>query len=230
MELRKKSILIALVLGDGSISIQKKKVKDRVYSYANFEVTHSYKQKEYIEWKAKLCKSITGKKCNINAKLVKKRVIKNKHTPELLAYRFTCCHKYFRVLYKWIYVNKHKLFNEKYLKYLDAQGLAIWYMDDGCTYIYKHREKCFSCELSTHIPKNEALSLCEYFKKYWNINFKLHKKAENQFNLKCSNDEAFKFIKIISPFVPKCMDYKVKVPNYYVQERQTSFKQDDDVF
>ena len=230
MESRKKSILIALVLGDGSITVQKKMIKGKVYSYANFEVTHSHKQKEYIEWKANLCRSITGKKCNINAKSVKERIVNGRCTPELIAYRFTCCHKYFRILHKWIYVNKHKLFTEKYLKHLDAQGLAIWYMDNGCTYIYKHREKCFSCELSTHIPKDEALSLCEYFKKYWNISFKLHKKAENQFNLRCHNDEAFKFIKIISPFVPKCMDYKVKVPNYYIQERQTSFKQDDDVF
>lgn len=218
MELRKKSILIALVLGDGSISVQKRNVKGKVYTYANFEVTHSHKQKEYIEWKSNLCKSITGRKCEIKSKAVKARIIDNKITPELQAYRFTCCHKYFRVLHKWIYKNKKKVFSEKYLKCLDAQGLAIWYMDDGCTYIYKNREKCFSCELSTHIPENEAIDLCKYFIKYWDIEFKLHKKAENQYNLRCNNDEAFKFIRIISPFVPQCMAYKVKVPGYYNQE------------
>jgi hypothetical protein len=49
MELRKKSILIALVIGDGCIVQQTTTIKGKSYKYANFEVTHSYKQKEYIE-------------------------------------------------------------------------------------------------------------------------------------------------------------------------------------
>jgi len=49
MELRKKSILISLVIGDGCITEQRKTIKGKTYTYANFEVTHSYKQKEYIE-------------------------------------------------------------------------------------------------------------------------------------------------------------------------------------
>lgn len=100
MELRKKSILIALVIGDGCIVQQIKTVKNKIYKYANFEVVHSYKQKEYIEWKADLCRSITGNKCNVREKLVKERKINGKSTPELLAYRFTCSNKYFKVLRK----------------------------------------------------------------------------------------------------------------------------------
>lgn len=218
MELRKKSILISLVLGDGCITSQSRTVNGKVYNYANFEVTHSYKQKEYVEWKANLCRSITGRKCTVNEKLVKARYIKGRLTSELLAYRFTCCNKYFRILRQWIYPNNRKVFLEQYLKYLDAQGLAIWYMDDGNTYIHKNRDKCFSCELNTYIPENEALALINYFTKYWDINFKLHKKTNNQYCLRCTNDIAFKFITIISPFVPKCMDYKLKVPEYYNHE------------
>ena len=49
MELRKKSNLIALVIGDGCITQQTKTIKGKTYKYANFEVTHSHKQKDYIE-------------------------------------------------------------------------------------------------------------------------------------------------------------------------------------
>jgi hypothetical protein len=100
MELRKKSILIALVIGDGCIVQQTTTIKGKSYKYANFEVTHSCKQKEYIEWKANLCRSITGNKCNVREKIVKERKINGNSTPELLAYRFTCSNKYFRVLRK----------------------------------------------------------------------------------------------------------------------------------
>lgn len=222
MELRKKSILIALVLGDGCITQQTQIVRGKTYTYANFEVTHSYKQKEYIEWKANLCRSITGNKCNIKEKIVKKRSILGKTTPELLAYRFTCSNNYFRVLRKWLYPLGKKVLNTKFISYLDAQGLAIWYMDDGSTYIPKNGKTCFTCEISTHVSKENAIELIEFFKEKWNISFSLHKKTENQYNIRCYTKEAYKFIQLIKPFVPQCMDYKVKIPEYYNQECVTS--------
>lgn len=218
MELRKKSILISLVIGDGCITEQRKTIKGKTHTYANFEVTHSYKQKEYIEWKANLCKSITGNKCNIKSKIVKERLICGKLTPELQAYRFTCCNKYFRILRKWLYPQGKKILSKKYISYLDAQGLAIWYMDDGSTYINKNGKTCFSCEISTHVPEIDALELIDLFKEKWGIKFALHKKAENQYNIRCYTKEAYKFIQLIKPFVPQCMDYKVIVPKYYNQE------------
>lgn len=222
MELRKKSILIALVLGDGSLVKQTKVIKGKKYEYVTLEITHSHKQKDYIEWKADLCRSLTGRKCNIKSKTIKERVIVDKPTPELLAYRFTCTHKYFRILRKWIYPQNRKIINKNILKYLDPQGLAIWYMDDGSTYINKNRDKTFSCEISTHIPESDAKELIEYFKSKWDIEFHLHKKAENQYNIRTFSKNAYKFIQLISPFVPKCMDYKLKIPEYYNQERVAS--------
>lgn len=222
MELRKKSILIALVIGDGCIVEQKRVHKGKTYKYANFEVTHSYKQKEYIEWKASLCRSITGNRCNVREKIVKERVIVEKTTPQLLAYRFTASNKYFRVLRKWLYPQGKKVLSRKYISYLDAQGIAIWYMDDGSTYINKHGKTCFSCEISTHIPEKDALELINLFKEKWNISFFLHKRAENQYNIRCYTKEAYKFIQLIKPFVPQCMDYKVKIPEYYNQECMAS--------
>lgn len=224
MELRKKSILIALVIGDGSIVEQKTTIKGKTYRYANFEVMHSYKQKEYIEWKAELCREITGRKCNVRSRIIPERTIgKNtKSTSEMLAYRFTCCNKYFRVLRKWLYPSGKKVLSTRYLNYLDELGLAIWYMDDGSTYIPKQTVARFTCEISTHVPEENALELIQFFKDKWDISFYLHKRDENQYNIRCFTKEAYKFVQLIKPFVPKCMDYKVRVPEYYNQECVTS--------
>lgn len=49
MELRKKSTLIALVIGDGSLVKQTRVVNGKKYVNVSLHITHSYKQKDYIE-------------------------------------------------------------------------------------------------------------------------------------------------------------------------------------
>lgn len=218
MELRKKSILIALVLGDGCICKQTRQIKNKVYNYYNLEVGHSSTQSDYVEWKAELCRKLTGRKCNIREKIVPERVITGeKATKALIAKRFTCCHKYFRVLYKWLYPKGLKVLSPKYLNYLDLQGLAIWYMDDGSTYLDK-RNNGISAEIYTHTPLEETKAIIEFFKEKWDIEFHLHKKPHDQWTVRCFGKNAIKFLNLIRPFVPQCMEYKVKIPNIYLQE------------
>ena len=90
-------------------------------------------------------------------------------------------------------------------------------MDDGCTYVSK-TNRTFTAEISTHIPENDAQELIDLFKEKWNITFHLHKKNENQFNIRAYSSNALKFIKLIEPFVPDCMAYKLIVPKFYFQE------------
>lgn len=217
MELRKKSILIALVIGDGTINYQTKVIKGKTYKYANLEINHSCKQLEYCKWKADLCKSITGRKCLIRYKHVPERKINNRITKSIEAYRFTCCHRYFRILRKWLYPNNKKRLTSKHLKYLDEQGLAIWYMDNGSLYV-RPDKSAFNCELHIHIPKEDAEDLILMFQNKWNIKFNLHHAGENQYNLRCCSYAGAKFIKLISPFVPQCMDYKLKIPERFLHE------------
>ena len=90
-------------------------------------------------------------------------------------------------------------------------------MDDGSTYVSKS-DKTFTVEISTHITEEEALELIDLFKEKWNIQFYLHKKKENQFNIRAYSSNALKFIKLIEPFVPDCMAYKLIVPKFYFHE------------
>lgn len=230
MKLRKKSLLISLILGDGCIVKQTKYYPQSTRHYYNFEVSHSYKQKEYIEWKAEICRKLTGKKCIVKEKLLKSRKINGKDINCPSVYRFTCCDKYFRVLYHWLYPSGKKKIGSKYLNYLTPEGLAIWYMDDGSTYIDKTRPNVFTCEIYTHTPKEETEYIIDYFKRKWDIQFHLHKKANEQWTIRCYTVNAAKFISLIRPFVPQCMDYKVNVPEYYFHEIPDSWKQEYDIF
>ena len=158
MELRKKSILIALCIGDGYITHQKQIRKGRIYQYNYLEISHGQHQGEYIQWKADLCTSITGKKSTIRRKKYKAKKILGINVEESLGYTFTNTSPYFRVLRKWLYPNNKKKLSKKMISYLDEQGLAIWYMDDGSTYVSK-TDRTFTTEISTHIQKEEALEL-----------------------------------------------------------------------
>ena len=57
-------------------------------------------------------------------------------------------------------------------------------MDDGSTYIGKKNIYAFTCEISTHIPEEDANKLIDMFRNKWNIEFHLHKKAENQYKIR----------------------------------------------
>ena len=90
-------------------------------------------------------------------------------------------------------------------------------MDDGSTYVSKS-DRGFTVEFSTHIPENDAQDLIQLFKEKWDIQFYLHKKKEGQYNIRAYSSNALKFIKMIEPFVPDCMAYKLIVPKFYFHE------------
>ena len=202
MKKSKKSLLIACVLGDGYIA------KSSNSKSCTLEIIHSNKQKEYIEWKADLLRKATGKKIPLKEKMVTKRTIVGKETPELLAYRITCTHKYFRVLRKWLYPNNKKKLSPKYIQYLDPLGLSIWYMDDGSTFKSKTSEQV-SMEISTHVSLEDAEELIKFFKEKWGVTFHLHKKKKDQYNIRLYKNDSYIFRDIIKSHVPECMNYKI---------------------
>lgn len=204
MDKKKKSLLIACVIGDGYI------YKDKRSKSCTLEISHSIKQEEYLKYKANLLKKATGKKCEIKYRTnPEKQIRKNyKATKELNVCRIFCNHKYFRVLKKWLYPNGKKNYVQ-YVKYLDPLGIAIWYMDDGSTYVDKKRDCSIQMEFSTFIPKENAEYLIKYFKDTWDIEFRLHKRSNNQYNIRCYKPNSIKLAKLIEPYVPESMRYKI---------------------
>lgn len=221
MELKKKSILIALCLGDGYITHQRQLKKGKYYQYNYLEVSHGAPQKEYIEWKANLCTSITGRKSAVRTKKYKAKEILGVPVEESIGYTFTNTAPYFRILRKWLYPNNKKYLNKKYLEYLDPLGIAIWFMDDGSTYVSK-TDRSFNVKFSTHCSEEECKGICEMFEEKYGIIFHINKIKTDQYNVRAYSSNALKFLKLIEPFVPDCMAYKLIVPKFYFQECSAS--------
>ena len=106
-----KSVVIGCLLGDGYL----RRLKGRQNAF--LEINHSYKQKDYVDWKYNILKDI----CKSGPK---KREYNNR-----VAYRFyTKAHLKLTELLKAFYKDGNKIIPDFRL---DNLTLAVWYMDDG---------------------------------------------------------------------------------------------------
>lgn len=191
MTREQKALLIAMIIGDGCVTKQGK-----------FQLKHSIKQKEYLEYKANLVNKILG------GKQVQVKDVNNNRYPGCIYYKQ---HRYFKILRKYLYKEGKKTIPLKALNRLSPQGLAIWWMDDGCLFPKKRRGKIHAWELylNTYLTKEENEEIIYYFLVKWGIRWKLNRDG-NQYRLRCGTQEGRKFLDIVSKYVKQinCMAYK----------------------
>jgi len=201
MEQRKKALLIALVIGDGYIHIDKRRPNAKKLA---LKLCHTAKQRAYLEHKVSLLHSLLGGK--------KPSIVDCRHVwPDGSWYnqvRAEKSHRYFRVLRKWMYPDKYK---PRMLKYLTPEALAIWYMDDGSIVANnKYLDgTCSSARTNIHLccTKEIAENVCKYFKDTWSIKFTTFK-DNGTYSIRCFHKEGKKFHEIVHPFVIPSMSYK----------------------
>ena len=201
MNKNNKGILIGMIIGDGYLSQRKDKRWN--YTQNSIQISHCIKQKEYLEHKSELLLSIFGgKKPNVNE-------FNNNGYPGC---RMMKTHKYFRVLYKLLYPNKNKVISRNVLNYLNPQGIALWYMDDGNLVTKRRNGKIHAYELriNTYLSYEENKVITDYFSEVWDINFTIVK-DKGKTKIRCGTREARKFISIIKPFIIPCMQYKIDI-------------------
>ena len=192
----KKSILIAMSLGDGYL---------KSANNAGISITHGEKQLEYLLYKKQLLEKI------LNCKPITVQKVKpNKYNT--ICYRIDKGHKYFRILRKWIYKNDKKTFTRQLLNYLTPLGIAIWYMDDGGLSAKKRNGKIHAYELflNTHLTKHENQVIIDYFKERWNITFQ-QVKNKGSYRLRMSTKEIRNFMILIQDYIHQSMSYKILV-------------------
>lgn len=201
-----KSLLIALLIGDGTIS------NNNV-----FKLSHSIDQQEYLEWKIKLLNNLDLKNnglkyytstCGYNKgkKVVYSQLSIN---PTIKSLR--------RILYK-----PKKIIIKQLLNYLNPLGLAIWYMDDGHININTSIQRSsiqHTIKISTCVDNETIKIIIKYFKDRWNINFRPFKERENMFSLASSSEiDYYKFINIVKPYVSQVPSLLYKIRNNYTKK------------
>lgn len=212
LEKEKKSLLIALLIGDGTIS----------NNYV-FKLSHSTHQREFLEWKINLLnesgiknngiKQYTSK-CGYN---IGKEVLYSQLSiiPTIKALR------------KSVYTPKKKI-TRKLLNWLTPQGLAIWYMDDGHINVNTSKQRSsiqHTIKIATCVDEQTALEIINYFKEVWDVNFRLFEEGTNTFSIaSCCENDCSKFIQIVKPFIIPSLLYKIR--NNYTKEEFLQIQKD----
>lgn len=190
-----RNLMIAMLLGDGSIN--------QVYG---FRMTHCGKQVEYLKWKINLLNKHGIKNCGL------KSYVSTKGYKVGETYYYTRAHvtNFAKVLRRVFYKGlKKKISNRQMLNRLDAQGLAIWFMDDGC--LQNQRGNSITLRIATCLSKEDNQILIDYFKEVWNLRFYTFSEGRGTYSLMCSTETAVRFIDIIAPYVMEipAMVYKI---------------------
>lgn len=207
--------MIGLLLGNGYIDY-----KGRI------AITHCEKQKEYIEYKAKLLHSVTGGKdihvCQGNKISIYKKNDKIISEKKLTFYSFKKQSKDFIQFRELLYINNRKTITKEVLNLMNPVTIALWWMDDGCltvkyTYPNGKRVKCgYNLRLCTYLSKEENELIQQYFIEKYNMKWNVVKadsaKDDTQWMLRCGVHEGRKFLDIIRNIIltkVPSMSYKV---------------------
>ena len=199
MNKEKKSILLAVSLGDGCIG-----PKNSLY------IEHSINQLEFIKWKKELLEKILNRKINLRIReRFDTRTNKTYKSAMIMA-----GNKYFKIIKRWLY-KPEKTYSRFVLNRLTPLGIAIWYMDDGgCKFrISKKTNKVSSIQLSlyAYCSYNEAVLIQEYFQEVHNIFFQIYERKDKKCVLCANTANGNKFIELVRPYMIPSMMYKIDI-------------------
>lgn len=204
---RQKRLLIALLIGDGTIS-----------SNYVFKLSHSIEQKEYLEWKVSLLNKFGIKNNGIKEYTSScgynygKRVL----------YSQMSLHSTIKALRRSIYIPK-KTITRRLLNWLDKQGLAIWFMDDGFININESEQRHGSIQrnirISTCVDEETCNMIIQYFKEKWNIEFRPFLEKSKLFSIATkTNKDSDKFIEIVKPYIEQVPSMLYKIRNSFTKK------------
>lgn len=177
-----KQLILGCVLGDGYM---------RKKTNAHLQITHSIKQKKYVDWKYQILKN-----------LVISQPKAYKGNAGRVGYRFfTRNLSQITRFYQMFYRNGTKIVPR--VINLSPLSLAVWYMDDGS----KCRKACyFNCQkLGPESQGNLMKSL-----KLLNLKTSLNK-DKSYYRIYVSSYSTPTLVQIIESYVLPCMRYKLPI-------------------
>lgn len=199
--------IFGTLLGDASLN------KTSINGNYNLTLTHSPKQKEYLEFKKNLLEQIS----HVNFTFKQTTSFNKKMQKDYTTYYYyTNYLKYFTKLHDIFYKNSNKIVTAKILNKLTPLGLALWWQDDGSLVIHTRKDRGTVQRTATLATCSFSLEehelIIKYFKDTWNINCKLGSVTNgiNNYNvIRFPMKEFTKFVEIVKPFIQSSMYYKI---------------------
>jgi len=190
---RQISIIAGSLIGDASI---KGKTSDRRV----LSISHSDKQKEYINWLYEELKSI----CPSPPK---------PYVDKYGYITYNLLSESRKDLFEWrnkIYIPK-KTVNDWWLSYVDELSIAIWFMDDG-SLNYKNKTLSYFSFATNSFTEEENYLLKKMLIDKFGIHSNVHqikRGKDYQCNLVISDDSFKDFVCMVEPHMPDFMWYKL---------------------
>ena len=165
-----------------------------------FTMTHSSKQKEYLEFKSDILNLHPLVKMTISERITH---LKSTNSDYLEYQSISNCNTYATYLHNLIYPNKKKIVTRKILDQITDFGLFLWYLDDGYLCIRRHEDgriKEYRMFLYTmNFTFDEVAEIRKWFIEKYNISPNINKK-QNGFILYFNASKTREFMEIIEPF------------------------------
>lgn len=199
------SLMIGLTWGDGCLYGRKNK---------GFSGGHSEPQLDYLKWKAEAIRV----NFPVFIKIKKNVSLKKKNPRSNNFYQvWTTTHHSLTAIYKRLYdENNRKHITDWGLSYLDALGLAVLFMDDGCKETRLRSDgtrRIVSYKISLQsFTFPEACKFSDWLYSKYGIASKVYLQKHKFPDLKITTEEnRSKFRDLVAPYVLPCMEYKLYV-------------------
>ena len=174
-----RSVIIGSLLGDGAM---------RCKANALMEINHSFKQKEYVDWKHRQL-----------ADLVRTPPKSRRGNGSRVAYRFvTLSRPELTTFYRSFYRDGRKIIPEVTIT---ALALAVWFMDDGCK---SYRALYLNTQ---QFDRESQERLIRYLKLQWDIDATLNK-DKSYYRIRIAVGSVPRFKAIVGPYMLPEMTYK----------------------
>lgn len=201
-----KSLLIALLLGDGTIS-----------SNYVFKLSHSEEQREFLTWKHDLA---VGLRFKLNG-IKEYNCTCGYNKGKTVLYTQFSINPTIKALRRSVYIPK-KTITRKLLNWLNPLGLAIWYMDDGCINVNTSKQRSsiqHSIRIATCVSQSIAEEIIKYFSEVWNIKFRLFHEGRDTYSIVTSSEsDCRNFVAIIKPYVLQVPSLKYKIRSNFTKQ------------
>lgn len=201
-----KSLLIGLLLGDGTIS-----------SNYVFKLSHSEAQREFLEWKIDLLNKFGFKNNGVKEYIS----ICGYNKGNKVLYSQMSLNPTIKALRRTVYTPK-KHITRRLLNWLTPIGLAIWYMDDGCINVNTSKQRSsiqHTIKIATCVDLDTAQVVIDYFKEVWDVQFRPFKEGKGTYSIASSTEsDCAAFIQIIRPYIEQVPSLLYKIRDNFTKE------------
>lgn len=193
-----KQIIYGSLLGDASLS--KRYSKNNFVNYC-FTTSHCLAQKDFLIQQANILQVTPHS-------YIKSE---NSWSPGSEYWKLNYFNKLFlEEVYNKCFIDNRKSVTESWLNEISWEGIANWFMDDGCSYKYINA-KTVQVNFSTLSFIESEINLL--IQKFYNLMVKSHVVKSQHGNgliLTINSESVNYFMDQISPYMSDCMRYKIK--------------------